>query len=72
MKLFNLVSAFLAFRLTNAYLVAPPGTPAPGADSGCSEWVQQSYGLTCAIIEQFFGMSAAQFEAWVSNSLPIP
>ncbi|KAH0525992.1 hypothetical protein TsFJ059_009377 [Trichoderma semiorbis] len=64
MKLFNLVSAFLAFRLTNAYLVTPPGTPAPGADSGCSEWVQQSYGLTCAIIEQFFGMSAAQFEAW--------
>ncbi|KAI1464713.1 LysM domain-containing protein [Daldinia caldariorum] len=54
----------LALPLAKAYLVAPPGTPAPGAASGCSEWVQQSYGLTCAIIEQFYGISAAEFEAW--------
>ncbi|KAK3941414.1 hypothetical protein QBC46DRAFT_458301 [Diplogelasinospora grovesii] len=64
MKPFRLISSALALRLAEAYLVAPPGTPAPGATSSCSEWVQQSYGLTCAIIEQFYGMTAAQFESW--------
>ncbi|PNY28156.1 LysM domain-containing protein [Tolypocladium capitatum] len=66
MKPFSLISAALALRLVDAYLVSPPGTPAPGATKDCTGWVQQSYGLTCATIEKFYGMSTAQFEAWVS------
>lgn len=67
MKLIKLVSSALAFRAADAYLVAPPGTAAPGATQSCSDWVQQSYGLTCAIIEKFYGMTDAQFQAWVSG-----
>lgn len=68
MKLSYLFSSALAFCLAGAYLVPPDGTPAPGAASDCSGWVQQSYGLNCTLIERVFGMSEAQFEAWVSFS----
>jgi hypothetical protein len=61
-----LVSIFV-IPFVEAYLVSPPGVAAPGADADCSEWVEQSYGLTCAIIEEFYGMTEAQFEAWVSK-----
>jgi hypothetical protein len=61
--------AALAAHQAQAYLVAPPGTPAPGATEDCSAWVQQSYDLTCDTIEEYFGMTAAEFEAWVSGFL---
>ncbi|UKZ53591.1 hypothetical protein TrVGV298_007386 [Trichoderma virens] len=64
MKAFSMLSASLAFHLTNAYLVNPPGAAAPGATSSCSGWVQQSYSLTCKLIEQLYGMTEAQFESW--------
>ncbi|EEQ32195.1 LysM domain-containing protein [Microsporum canis CBS 113480] len=64
MRLFTLFFTSLIFRQAASYLVSPPGTPAPGATVECTDWVQQSYGLTCAIIKQFYGMSAAQFEKW--------
>ncbi|RWA06976.1 hypothetical protein EKO27_g8135 [Xylaria grammica] len=64
MKPFTLLSSALALSLAEAYLVAPPGTAAPGASSQCSEWIEMSYGLTCAIIERIYGITAAEFEAW--------
>lgn len=48
-KLFN--SAFLLWvGLVRAYLVTPPGLD---STVDCTEWVQQSYSLTCAIIKDF-------------------
>lgn len=67
MKYISLLYSALGFNLAAAYLVTPPGTPAPGATEDCSGWVQDSYGLTCDIIEEFYGMTADQFEAWVSD-----
>ncbi|KAF1819303.1 carbohydrate-binding module family 50 protein [Dissoconium aciculare CBS 342.82] len=46
------------------YLVAPPGPPAPGSDPGCTMWFQDSYGLNCSIVEQYYGLTESQFEAW--------
>lgn len=67
MKLCGFLSSILAVRLAAAYLVSPDGTAAPGANSDCSEWVQDSYALTCAIIEEIYGITEAQFEEWVSK-----
>ncbi|KAK1766314.1 hypothetical protein QBC33DRAFT_542494 [Phialemonium atrogriseum] len=64
MKPLRLLSSVFALHLAEGYLVSPPGTPAPGAAADCSAWVQNSYSLTCDIVERFFGMSLAQFEAW--------
>ncbi|KAL2201647.1 putative LysM domain protein [Sarocladium strictum] len=64
MKLLWLVCSALATCLADAYLVAPPGAPAPGAISSCSAWVQHSYGLTCDMITRNFGMTFVQFEEW--------
>lgn len=70
MKLLHLISSVLFFSQARAYLVSPPGAAAPGATAECSEWVQESYSLTCTIIEEFYGLTVAQFQAWVSfNSL---
>ncbi|KAH3353681.1 hypothetical protein KXV52_007936, partial [Aspergillus fumigatus] len=67
MKSIRFLASALALCLVDAYLVTPPGTPAPGAASACSAWVQASYGLTCDIIHRFYGMTAAEFEEWVSK-----
>ena len=67
MKPLRFLASALALCLVDAYLVTPPGTPAPGAASACSAWVQASYGLTCDIIHRFYGMTAAEFEEWVSK-----
>ncbi|KAI0975407.1 carbohydrate-binding module family 50 protein [Xylaria arbuscula] len=64
MKFLAPALSLLALRSAEAYLVAPLGTPAPGAPEDCSAWVQDAYGLTCAIIEEFYGMTEAQFEEW--------
>ncbi|KAL4744688.1 hypothetical protein BDW72DRAFT_199341 [Aspergillus terricola var. indicus] len=50
--------------LVQGYLVSPPGTAAPGTTDDCSEWIEYSSSLTCALIEQYFGMTEAEFEAW--------
>lgn len=66
-----LVSTALAIHFASAqYLVAPPdgGTAAPGASADCSAWVQQSYALTCEGIEAYYGITEANFEAWVSEN----
>lgn len=68
MKSFGLLTAVLAFRLTFAYLVNPPDTAAPGATSNCSGWVQQSYDLTCELIEKLYGITEVQLASWVSRS----
>lgn len=52
--------------LVRGYLVAPPGTAAPGTTIDCSEWLEYSSSLTCSLIEQLFGMIEAEFEEWVS------
>lgn len=71
MKLVYLLSP-LAVGQTAAYLVTPDGTAAPGADPDCTEWVQDSYALTCEIIEAGFGITEAQFVAWVGvNSIHV-
>ncbi|KAL6867810.1 carbohydrate-binding module family 50 protein [Trichoderma novae-zelandiae] len=64
MKAFSFLSAALAFSLADAYLVSPPGAAAPGTTSSCSGWIQMSYALTCEIIEQYYGMTEAQFVSW--------
>jgi hypothetical protein len=71
MKIFlNIFLTLLSLHDVEGYLVSPPGTPAPGAAEGCSAWVESSYSLTCDIVSRFYGMSLAQFEAWVSK-LPV-
>ncbi|KAI0476852.1 hypothetical protein F4859DRAFT_65195 [Xylaria cf. heliscus] len=64
MKFSSLALSALALRTAEAYLVSPDGTAAPGASEDCSAWVQDSYLLTCAIIEKYYGMTEAQFIAW--------
>ncbi|KGO46659.1 Peptidoglycan-binding Lysin subgroup [Penicillium expansum] len=64
MRSLQIFAFALGLCSADAYLVTPPGTPAPGAASGCSEWVQASYGLTCDIIHRFYGMTDAEFEEW--------
>jgi hypothetical protein len=49
----------------SAYLVSPPGTAFPGADSDCSAWIEATSGMTCADIEATAGITEAQFEDWV-------
>ncbi|PWY73001.1 hypothetical protein BO70DRAFT_413661 [Aspergillus heteromorphus CBS 117.55] len=46
------------------YLVDPPGTAFPGADPDCSEWVAYTDGLTCAKIEEEYGISELEFLSW--------
>ncbi|KAI9372269.1 hypothetical protein BJX61DRAFT_456321 [Aspergillus egyptiacus] len=64
MRLPTVFLSALALCLADAYLVAPPGTPAPGASHLCSEWVESSYGMSCDIIQRFYGMSQEEFEEW--------
>lgn len=63
--IYQIVCALVSIELVSAYLVAPPGTAAPGTTSSCSGWVQMSYSLTCAIIESYFGLTETEFEEWV-------
>lgn len=71
MNLFHILSFFSVVRPLTAYLVAPDGTAAPGASTDCSEWVQDSYDLTCAIVEEFYGITEAEYEEWVSSPCPL-
>ncbi|KAE8324059.1 hypothetical protein BDV39DRAFT_217404 [Aspergillus sergii] len=64
MKLSKLSLSLLAPVLAGAYLVTPPGTVAPDTTDGCSKWVEYSSGLTCSYIENLYGMTEAEFEAW--------
>ncbi|KAK7918376.1 hypothetical protein PG985_010250 [Apiospora marii] len=64
MRLIALTYYALALGLADAYLVAPDGTPAPGAASSCSAWVQNSYALTCDKITTALGMTQDQFQSW--------
>lgn len=69
MRLLHLpLPSLLCVSLTKAYLVAPPGTPAPGATQRCSGWVQSSYALSCDIIVRVIGMTLPQFQEWVSTA----
>jgi hypothetical protein len=71
MMFFNLIWGPLAvLSLVQGYLVCPPGTAAPGTTDDCSGWIEYSSSLTCALIEQYFGMTEAKFEAWVSQLVP--
>ncbi|OBT64730.1 hypothetical protein VE03_05914 [Pseudogymnoascus sp. 23342-1-I1] len=64
MKLALLSWQFLATSITEAYLVSPAGTAAPGTTEDCTQWVEYSSGLTCALLETYFGMTEAEFEEW--------
>ncbi|RHZ45036.1 uncharacterized protein CDV56_102610 [Aspergillus thermomutatus] len=64
MKLSPVLRMLICPPLVGAYLVSPPGTAAPGTTADCSEWIEYSSSLTCALIEQLFGMTEAQFEEW--------
>ncbi|KAK7961078.1 hypothetical protein PG988_012292 [Apiospora saccharicola] len=64
MRLITSTYYALALGLADAYLVAPDGTPAPGAASSCSAWVQNSYALTCDKITTILGMTQEQFKSW--------
>lgn len=63
----SLLTFFVVHYANAQYLVPPPdgGTPAPGASTDCSAWVQQSYEMTCEIIEVYYGITQANFEKWV-------
>ncbi|GIJ99590.1 hypothetical protein Aspvir_001724 [Aspergillus viridinutans] len=64
MKLSPVLRILICPLLVGAYLVSPPGTAAPGTTADCSEWIEYSSSLTCALIEQLFGMTEAEFEEW--------
>ncbi|KAL2831691.1 hypothetical protein BDW59DRAFT_157657 [Aspergillus cavernicola] len=56
--------ALASLAPVQGYLIPPPGTAAPGITDECSQWPQYSSSLTCAWIEQLFGMTEAQFAEW--------
>ena len=65
-----LLAATLTVHFASAqYLVAVPsgGIAAPGTTADCSAWVQQSYSLTCELIEVYFNITEAEFELWVRH-----
>ncbi|KAL6230022.1 hypothetical protein BDW75DRAFT_234733 [Aspergillus navahoensis] len=64
MKLTHLFWHLLATSRAGAYLVSPPGTAAPGTTEDCTQWVEYSSGLTCELLESYFGMMEAEFEEW--------
>ena len=59
----------LAARLVLGYVVSPPGSAFPGADSNCSGWVEGGT-QTCAEAEAAAGITDAEFEAWVRETPP--
>lgn len=69
MKFISSISLALAAQLSSAYLVSPPGTAAPGATNECSKWTEDTNGLTCDILVEYYGFTLAQFEEWVSEPL---
>ncbi|OOQ86161.1 hypothetical protein PEBR_22597 [Penicillium brasilianum] len=64
MKLALFSWQFVATSLAEAYLVSPAGTAAPGTTEDCTQWVEYSTGLTCTLLETYFGMTEAEFEEW--------
>jgi hypothetical protein len=60
----RLIVVSLAARLVLGYVVSPPGSAFPGADSNCSGWVEGGT-QTCAEAEAAAGITDAEFEAWV-------
>jgi hypothetical protein len=66
MKFTHLFWQLQATSLVGAYLVSPPGTAAPGTTEDCTQWVEYSSGLTCELLETYFGMTEAEFEEWVT------
>ncbi|OJJ48046.1 hypothetical protein ASPZODRAFT_141589 [Penicilliopsis zonata CBS 506.65] len=64
MVLTRLIAVAFWVTMVSAYLVTPPGSVFPGADSDCSGWVEATSGLTCAEVEAVEGITAAEFEAW--------
>ncbi|KAI9643282.1 hypothetical protein NHQ30_007899 [Ciborinia camelliae] len=64
MKFSYLAQSVFCLQRVGAYLVTPDGPAAPGSTTDCSLWVEQSYGITCAIIEEFYGVTEALFEEW--------
>lgn len=65
MKSLLLVLLSTVFSIGRAYLVSPPGAVAPGTTSECSNWVGYNSLWGCENIEVLFGITAAEFEAWV-------
>ncbi|KAL4983791.1 hypothetical protein BDW68DRAFT_181273 [Aspergillus falconensis] len=64
MKFTHLFRHLLVTSRAGAYLVSPPGTAAPGTTEDCTQWVEYSSGLTCELLETYFGMMEAGFEEW--------
>ncbi|KAJ5886229.1 uncharacterized protein N7473_008903 [Penicillium subrubescens] len=64
MKLAHLFWHCLVTSLTEAYLVSPAGTAAPRTTEDCTQWVEYSSGLTCELLETYFGMTEVEFEEW--------
>lgn len=64
----QLIVVSLAARLVLGYVVSPPGSAFPGADSNCSGWVEGGT-QTCAEAEAAAGITDAEFEAWVRETL---
>jgi hypothetical protein len=69
MKVLSFISSTIVLPVVGAYLVSPPGTAAPGTSSECSKWVEYSSSLTCALIEEYYSITEAEFEAWVSHPI---
>ncbi|KAJ6013314.1 hypothetical protein N7540_007905 [Penicillium herquei] len=61
MTMMKLITAFAALGTAHAYLISPPGTAFPGANSECSEWVSGSSGLTCAEVEAKYYLTEGLF-----------
>jgi hypothetical protein len=71
MALLHFALASTIAPLVAGYLTSPPGSPGPDTNSDCSGWVQYSSGLTCTAVEQKYGITEAQFEAWVSKGVAL-
>lgn len=66
MSFTKITLASIAVSLVSGYLVAPPGTAAPGTTDSCSKWVMAISGMTCEMVESAYGITEADFESWVS------
>ncbi|KAJ5766680.1 uncharacterized protein N7511_004296 [Penicillium nucicola] len=52
----------LTASLTSGYLVASPGTAAPGTTASCSKWTSAISGMTCAMVENMWEVTEADVE----------
>ncbi len=63
---------FAALPLCSGYLVEPPTTADPRTVSDCSLWAVVASGDTCSSIARAWGISVADFSAYVCGKPSLP